>query len=185
MSSYSSSSASERPTLPPLHTLNLLPKSFNQQGRGRSTYDSYESPSCPRLNVPQRSWPYDRRVSMTSSTSRTPSPTPSDASSSASSSPTSPSKSKLTLIPSSFEDAEAIIVIPPPGAPQIPGMSSVRGVHSKPGQGLLLTGPALELLRHPQRQIAKGTRLHPYRFAGDASRRASRRSSMSSSLSSA
>jgi hypothetical protein len=43
-------------------------------------------------------------------------------------------------------------------------------------------GPALEHFRHPQRQIAKGTRLHPYRFAGD---RTSRRASIASSLSSA
>ncbi|KAJ6557988.1 hypothetical protein B0H19DRAFT_1261555 [Mycena capillaripes] len=167
MSSYSSSS--ERPTLPPLHTLNLLPTSR----REASPYGSYERP-CPRLNVPQYSWSHTRRVSTStsSSTSRTPSPTPSDASSSrsTSSSPTSPSKSKLTLVPSSFADAEAIVVIPPPGATHVPG--------TRPGQGLLLMGPALEHLRHPQRQIAKGTRLHPYRFAG-------RRTSTASSVSSA
>ncbi|KAJ7604001.1 hypothetical protein DFH06DRAFT_1349843 [Mycena polygramma] len=72
--------------------------------------------------------------------------------------PPPPSNTKLTLVPSSFADADAIVVIPPPGTPHVPG--------TRPGQGLLLTGPALERLRHPQRQIAKGTRLHPYRFAG-------------------
>ncbi|KAJ7461744.1 hypothetical protein B0H11DRAFT_2285739 [Mycena galericulata] len=176
MSSYSSS---ERPTLPSLHTLNLLPPACAQRPRGGSPYDSYDRPSCPPLNVPQHSWPYNRRVSTSSSTSRTPSPTPSDTSlSSASSSPTSPSKSKLTLIPSSFEDAEAVIVIPPPGAPASGPQTA----------SLLLMGPALEHLRHPQRQIAKGTRLHPYRFApsGDGTRRiSSRRTSVSSFLSSA
>ncbi|KAJ7666016.1 hypothetical protein DFH06DRAFT_1185652, partial [Mycena polygramma] len=159
-------------SLPSLHTLNLLPASYAQH-RGSSPYDSYERP-CPRFKVPQHSWQRPRRVSTStsSSTARTPSPTPSDASSrtssSLSSSPTSPN-SKLTLVPSSFADADAIVVIPPPGAPHVPG--------TRPGQGLLLTGHALELLRHPQRQIAKGTRLHPYRFAG---RRASNASSLSS-----
>ncbi|KAJ7629355.1 hypothetical protein DFH06DRAFT_1480356 [Mycena polygramma] len=160
-------------SLPPLHTLNLLPASCAQH-RGGSPYDTYERP-CPRLDITQHSWQRPRRVSTstTSSTSRTPSPTPSDASfrtsSSSSSSPTSPSNSKLTLVPSSFADADAIVVIPPPGTPHVPG--------TRPGQGLLLTGPALQLLRRPQRQIAKGTRLHPYRFAG---RRASNASSLSS-----
>ncbi|KAJ7871519.1 hypothetical protein B0H14DRAFT_2570843 [Mycena olivaceomarginata] len=164
MSSYSSSS--ERPTLPPLHTLNLLPASYAQR-RGSSPYDSYERP-CQRFNVPQHSWSRRRvSTSTSSSTSRTPSPTPSDASSTSSTSPSS--SSKLKLVPSSFEDADAIIVIPPPGAPHVPG--------TRPGRGLLLTGPALEHLRHPQRQIAKGTRLHPYRFAG---RRASTASSLPS-----
>ncbi|KAJ7043462.1 hypothetical protein C8F04DRAFT_1072148 [Mycena alexandri] len=161
MSSFSSSSSSsERPTLPPLHTLNLLPPSFAQHCRGDSPYDS-----SPRLHVPKRSWAYPRRVSMSSSssssTSRTPSPSPSDSSSSSSS--TSPTSPKVKLVPCSFADADAVVVIPPPGAP---------------GQGLLLTGPALAHLRHPQRQIAKGTRLHPYRFA------AGRRASMASSVAS-
>ncbi|KAJ6500399.1 hypothetical protein C8R45DRAFT_977512 [Mycena sanguinolenta] len=160
MLSYSSS---ERPTLPPLHTLNLLPASYAQR-RGSSPYDSYERP-CQRLNVPQSSWSRRRVSTSSSETSRTPSPTPSGVSScssaSSNSSPTSPSK-KLTLVPSSFEDAQAIVVIPPPGTP---------------GQGLLLMGPALEHLRHPQRRIAKGTRLHPYRFAG---RRASHESTLPS-----
>ncbi|KAF7360210.1 hypothetical protein MVEN_00749800 [Mycena venus] len=167
MSSYTSSS-SDRPTLPPLHTLNLLPPSYAQR-KGGSPYDSYERP-CQRPYAPQHSWQRTRRVSTStsSSTSRTPSPTPSNASSrtSSSSSTSSPiSPSKLTLIPSSFEDADAVVVVPPPGA------------RSGTSQSLLLTGPALEQLRHPRRQLAKGTRLHPYRFAG---RRASNASSLSS-----
>ncbi|KAJ6472661.1 hypothetical protein DFH09DRAFT_1343872 [Mycena vulgaris] len=76
-----------RPTLPPLHTLNLLPPS------------------------------YRRSDSATPSTSsRSPSPTPSDASvrSSFSTPPTSPSK--LTLIPSSLAAADAVLLVPPPSA---------------------------------------------------------------------
>ncbi|KAJ6542276.1 hypothetical protein B0H10DRAFT_1970588 [Mycena sp. CBHHK59/15] len=163
MSSYTSSS--ERPTLPPLHTLDL-PTPYVQR---RPAYDS----SCPRLNVPHPS-SYHRRVSTSSSsTSRTPSPTPSDASSS---SPTSPSK--IRLVPSSFEDATAILLIPPPDAPYIPGVISVSAPSPegpRSGQGLLLFGSAMERLRHPLRQIAKGARLHPYRVVrvGEGSRRSS------------
>ncbi|KAJ7918473.1 hypothetical protein B0H13DRAFT_2269166 [Mycena leptocephala] len=163
MPSYSSSA--ERPALPPLRTLNLLPTSCAQH-QGGSPYDSYEA-SCPRLHVPQHSWLPSRRVS--TSTSRTPSPTPSDTPSntSSTSSPTSPSNNpKLTLIPSSFADAEAVIVISPPGAPNVPG------------QALLLTGPALKRLRHAQRRLAQGTRVHPYRFGGH---RTFRRASIASS----
>ncbi|KAJ7468036.1 hypothetical protein FB451DRAFT_1177688 [Mycena latifolia] len=130
MASYSASS--ERPTLPPLHTLNLLPSSYRSRP---SPYDSL----CPP--------PHAHRRASTASSSRTPSPTPSDASSNLSSS--SPVSPKLTLVPSSFADADAVLVVPPTGA-------------AKP---LLLTGVALAHLRHPQRQISKGTRLHPYRFA--------------------
>ncbi|KAJ7689398.1 hypothetical protein B0H17DRAFT_1202291 [Mycena rosella] len=135
MSSYTS--ANERPTLPPLHTLNLLPPTYRR-------YDSL----CA-----------GRRASSCTSSSRTPSPTPSDlsssSSSSASSSPLSAyARGKLTLVPSSFADADAVVVVPPPSA-----------ADAKHGKPLLLTGAALAHLRHPQRQIARGTRLHPYRFA--------------------
>ncbi|KAJ7359587.1 hypothetical protein DFH08DRAFT_801370 [Mycena albidolilacea] len=149
MSSLASSS--KRPTLPPLRTLNLLPPSYAQR-QGDSVYDSYDRP-CPTLNVPH----HTRRVSTStsSSTSRTPSPTPSDAgslSSATSSSSSSSSSSKLTLVPcASFEDAEAVVLIPPPG--------------TEGTRGLLLMGPALARLRCPQRPLAKGTRVHPYRIA--------------------
>ncbi|KAJ7204780.1 hypothetical protein GGX14DRAFT_569359 [Mycena pura] len=158
---------SERPTLPALRTLNLLPDSYDCLTYARNP------------NVPHRSWAYPRRVSTTSSsstsTSRTPSPSPSDASSSLS--PVSPAKSaapKLTLVPSSFDDADAVVVIPPPGVPSIPG------ANGRPGQSLLLMGAALAHLRHPQRQIAKGTRLHPYRFAPRATSRRTSSSSLAS-----
>ncbi|KAJ7185776.1 hypothetical protein C8R46DRAFT_1342973 [Mycena filopes] len=141
--------SSGRPTLPPLHTLNLLPAQHHRWG---SRYDH-----LPRLHIPKRTRACPPRVSLSSSsaTSRTPSPTPSDCSSSSTSStstsPTSPHpRSKLRLVPSSFADADAVVVIPPSGAS---------------GQSLLLTGPALARLRSRQRPLAEGTRVHPYRFA--------------------
>ncbi|KAJ7100089.1 hypothetical protein B0H15DRAFT_796783 [Mycena belliarum] len=138
MSAYTA--PSERPTLPSLHTLNLLPPSYHRRA---STYDSL----CQT--------PHTFRRASTASSSRTPSPTPSDASSNLSggSSPSSAVSPKLTLVPSAFDEADAVLVVPPPGH---------GAAGSKP---LLLTGAALAHLRHPQRQIAKGTRLHPYRFA--------------------
>ncbi|KAF7316266.1 hypothetical protein MIND_00145300 [Mycena indigotica] len=127
MSSYAA-----RPTLPSLRALNLLPESHP------TCYDSYE-------HMTQRTWQSHRRVSMSSST-RTPSPSPSDAS-------TQSSPTKLTLVPCAFEEAEAVIVLPPT---------------TKPGKGFLLTGQSLAQLRLPQRQLAKEVRdrMHPYRFSG-------------------
>ncbi|KAJ7605524.1 hypothetical protein DFH06DRAFT_1348654 [Mycena polygramma] len=174
MSSYASSS--ERPTLPPLHTLNLLPgpASYAPRPQSSSAYDSYDR-SCPRLDESQHSWAHARRVSTStsSSSSRMSSPTPSDASSASSSStsPTSFSRdAKLTLVPSSFADAEAVVVVPP------------SDCQSQP-QTLLITGRALANLRQGQRPLAKGTRVHPYRFAHASSR--SRRASSASSVPSA
>ncbi|KAJ7634643.1 hypothetical protein FB45DRAFT_865328 [Roridomyces roridus] len=178
-STYSASS--QRPTLPPLRTLNLLPPSCAKSPREVSHYDLHEHSSRPRLHVPQHSWPHinSRRVSTSSSTtsqSRTPSPTPSDASSSSllsasSSSSCSPYKTsphrKLSLFPSSLEEADAIVVVPADPA----------------AKSLLLTGRAVERLR--QRQIAPhGARLHPYRFCPRTSG-SHRRASVSSSVSSA
>ncbi|KAK7005820.1 hypothetical protein R3P38DRAFT_3214763 [Favolaschia claudopus] len=144
MSSHWSNS-SAGPTLPPLHTLNLLPPSYAQR-RGGSPPDAYD-PSCPRLHVPH----HRRASTSTASSSRTPSPVPSTSSSSAS--------QKLTLIPSSMEDADAVVLVPSPDAPAIPG--------TRPGQSLLLTGPSIEQFRGSggSRSVPKGTRLHPYRFA--------------------
>ncbi|KAJ7064959.1 hypothetical protein C8F01DRAFT_1128931 [Mycena amicta] len=145
------SSYAERPTLPPLHTLNLLPESYLP----RRTYDSYDP--MARLHVPHRSWQSHRRVSTSSSSTRTPSPSPSDASTS--SSPSKPNAAKLTLIPCSFEDADAVIVVP----------SSGKALPDN--KGFLLTGQALTQLR--QRTMPKDVRMHPYRFTPSGSRRTS------------
>nr|GAT52595.1 predicted protein [Mycena chlorophos] len=131
-------SYAERPTLPPLHTLNLLPASYESRRRTTTPYDSYEP-----MND---SWQSRRRVSTCSST-RTPSPSPSD------SSTLSSPGNKVTLVPcASIDEADAVIVVPtvPDG-----------------GKGFLVTGHALAQLRLPQRQLAKDVRarMHPYRFS--------------------
>lgn len=159
------SSASVRPTLPPLHTL-CLPRGKTQLPRVDALHDSYElKRQIPRLRMPsQHSHSrQNRQVSISSSmSSRTPSPTPSPLSSS--SSPTSGGQStKFRLVPTTFEHADAIVVIPAPDAPHVHPLSGVTDL-KQPAQPLLLVGPALQRLRQPQRQLAKGARLHPYRI---------------------
>ncbi|OAX41287.1 hypothetical protein K503DRAFT_863983 [Rhizopogon vinicolor AM-OR11-026] len=153
------SSASVRPTLPPLHTLDL-PRGKTQLPPIDELYDSHEfKRQVPRLHIPTHQ---NRHVSISSSTSsRTPSPTPS---------PFSPSRpstaggkcTKIRLVPTTFEHADAIVLVLPPDAPHMYPLSGITNL--KPAQPLLLVGPALQHLRHPQRQIAKGARLHPYRI---------------------
>ncbi|KIM70495.1 hypothetical protein SCLCIDRAFT_1206636 [Scleroderma citrinum Foug A] len=61
---------------------------------------------------------------------------------------------KVRLVPTSIENADAVVVIPPP--PTVP--------HACQAQPLLLVGPALQRFRQPNRQLAKGSRVHPYRI---------------------
>jgi len=171
----------ERPTLPPLHTLDLpFPISRKPRLAGTSGSELHERQSCQRLHVP-RQLPYERRLSMSSSTSsRTPSPTPSESSSgyqSSHSSQSRPTRNSMRLVPSSFDDADAVLVIPPPNAPYVPTSLSSPLPCPAPssGQALLLTGPSLDHFRQPLRQVAKGARVHPYRIVREGDSSASRR----------
>ncbi|KAG1898470.1 uncharacterized protein F5891DRAFT_1190853 [Suillus fuscotomentosus] len=131
-------SASVRPTLPPLHTLNLP--------RGEIVH--------PRIDA--KSKPQNRRVSISSSaSSRTPSPTPSPPSSSRSSIFGS-QPVKFRIVPTTFEHANAMIVIPDPDAPHVHPLSGA--VLEQPAPNLFLVGPAFQCVRQLQRQIAKGIR---------------------------
>ncbi|KAJ7594933.1 hypothetical protein C8J56DRAFT_1044650 [Mycena floridula] len=112
---------SSRPTLPSLSSLDLLP---------RKPYDS------------TRTYERSRQCSVSSTLSRTPSPTPSCLSTSSSRSETA-----FRLVPSTLDDATAIIL--------------VRSLKEQP---LLLVGPSVERYRQPQRPLAKGARIHPYRL---------------------
>ncbi|KAH7886985.1 hypothetical protein F5I97DRAFT_1088608 [Phlebopus sp. FC_14] len=160
--------ASARPTLPPLHTLDL-PRGKTQLPRIHELYDlddlSYQT---SRLHLPDL--PYQRQtrqVSVSSSTSsRTPSPTPSPTDGTIRPSiPMSSGKpsSKMRLIPTTLENADAVVVIPPADAQHIPPLFGIPPTKQGP-QTLLLVGPALQYLRHPQRRLAKGARVHPYRI---------------------
>lgn len=77
--------------------------------------------------------------------------------------PTSNVDSRYRLVRSTFENADAVLIVPPPSAPFVPPLSSIA--RAPKGQGLLLVGEAMhQHLRHPQRNLAKGARMHPYRI---------------------
>ncbi|KAG1747405.1 hypothetical protein EDB19DRAFT_304343 [Suillus lakei] len=158
------SSASVRPTLPPLHMLDL-PRGNTQLPRIDAPNDSYElKRQIPRLHMPSQyaHSRQNRQVSISSSTSsRTPSPTPSPVSSSRSF--TGGRSTKFRLVPTTFEHADAVVITPAPDAPHVHPLSGITNLKQR-AQPLLLVGPALQRLRQPQRQIAKGARLHPYRI---------------------
>ncbi|KAF9467841.1 hypothetical protein BDZ94DRAFT_1318390 [Collybia nuda] len=172
--------APERPTLPPLHTLDLPnPTSMKPRLHGAQLrhefYDQY-----PRYNI--------RQVSdSSSSTSRTSSPTPSiSPMSGAHALPSLPSNRRQTVLfyPCSLEEADAALLIPPPSAPYVPRVSDLgtsSPFQQKQNKCLLLTGPRLDELRRPGRQLAKGARIHPYRLAmrGNTTRRLSESSMQS------
>ncbi|KAK7464499.1 hypothetical protein VKT23_006668 [Stygiomarasmius scandens] len=181
------SSREDRPVLPPLHTLAL--PTFPAQTRlpGVHALNATHDPdSRPRLSSPfVHHQPTQRQCSISSSTSsRTPSPSPSDSSSSASTSafPSTPftpltpgssaGRSKMRLIPSTLEDADAVVVVPPQSFydESNPTASLLDAKASGKGKALLLVGPALRHLRHPQRQIAKGARIHPYKIERTAAK---------------
>lgn len=167
-----------RPTLPSLHTLDLPTLSPTRPGSSTMPYALYDN---GRHSQPHR--PRARQFS--TSSSRTPSPPLSDTTNketplmtpTAATFPHMLPQSKrldLRLIPcTSIDDADAVVLVPP------------RSL-TEQNQALLLVGPALNQLRHPQRQIAKGARIHPYKFARRSDRTPMRRSiSSSSSITSA
>ncbi|KIJ62141.1 hypothetical protein HYDPIDRAFT_114997 [Hydnomerulius pinastri MD-312] len=160
-------SASARPTLPPLHTLDL-PRGNVQLPRIHELYDLDDlSRQTAHLHIPSSlSYGRQRRqLSISSSTtSRTPSPSPTceptpclRPSTNTPASASYPAQ-KIRLVPTTFENADAVVLISPPKAP-----------HMTQPQPLLLVGPALQRLRQPQRQLAKGARLHPYRIVRGSS----------------
>ena len=86
---------------------------------------------------------------------------------------------KFRLVPCPLDIADAVILVPSPNSyypiPNLPNYVPRTG-H---GQGLLLVGPALQQIRQPQRQLAKGARIHPYRVVrGEHNTQNSRRSSI-------
>ncbi|KAF9078687.1 hypothetical protein BDP27DRAFT_1412636 [Rhodocollybia butyracea] len=138
-------STSERTTLPPLRAVaNPVPVRLPGIEHIHSLNDLPCSSRTLPSNVSYR--PSTRKFSTSSSAtteSRSPSPSLSDASSYGASKPF------MRLVPSDMANAEAVVVVPPPGPDS-----------QKP---LLLIGPALSLINHPKRRIARGARIYPYR----------------------
>ncbi|KAG6841497.1 hypothetical protein C0991_010355 [Blastosporella zonata] len=195
--------SNERPIFPPLHSLGLLNPS---SGANDYLDESYDNATCPRLHIPQ--WRHSRQVS--TATSRSSSPTLFEISSTSRlSSPAtddgmlvpptpvlsiSPLSSRaptfnappnapplrFRLEPCSLGEAQAVLLVPPPSAPFIP--SSSMPTPQQKQQALLLLGSSLEYFRQPQRQLAKGARVHPYRIT-PSQRKDFRRSSGSTPMS--
>ncbi|KAJ4490114.1 hypothetical protein J3R30DRAFT_3419204 [Lentinula aciculospora] len=154
---FSTFTTSEAATLPPLRPV-TTPVSVRLPGieHIHSLPDQCPSRTIP-LYAPHASVPLPRRFSTSSSItneSRSPSPSSSDSSISPSyrSTLTAPGQHGqpfMRLVPTDMAHAEAVVVVPPPGPES-----------QKP---LLLIGPALKLVNHPQRRIAHGARVYPYR----------------------
>ncbi|EAU89556.1 hypothetical protein CC1G_02445 [Coprinopsis cinerea okayama7 len=189
---------SERPTLPSIHTLDLpfVPKAS-------SSYDT-SGKSDRDIWAPRSRYAHGLRKSSTSSSttsmSRSPSPSypssraSSPASSSASSDsffPSPPTSAtmpagQVRLVPCSFEEANAIIVMPTTSTNSAP--SSTGKTSQQQQQPLLLVGSAMQQyvkLRHPQREMSKNARVHPYKIMPSNGGSLSRRSSVASLVSNA
>ncbi|KNZ78664.1 hypothetical protein J132_10769, partial [Termitomyces sp. J132] len=69
---------------------------------------------------------------------------------------------RFRLEPCTLAEAQAIVLVPPPSAPFIPSSSMPQPPQKQ--QALLLLGHSLEYFRQPNRQLAKGARIHPYRI---------------------
>ncbi|KAK0203648.1 hypothetical protein DFS33DRAFT_1383911 [Desarmillaria ectypa] len=166
---------SQRPTLPSIHSLDLLPLCKEVD----STDESQKFPSCPRAMYQNRRM--QRQASISSSTSsRTPSPPPSRHPSL-----TFPAGIRLRLVPCPLDAADAVVVVPPPNAPYIPPLSALQtsAGHAPPSQALFLVGPALQQFRQPHRPLAKGARVHPYRIFRNREVRRSPSASLDSDMS--
>ncbi|KAJ3505706.1 hypothetical protein NLJ89_g7274 [Agrocybe chaxingu] len=166
----------ERPTLPPLHTLNLLPR----PSRANVKYEHHDNLRTVASQMPRTC--HIRQVSSSSShtnASRNASPSPSECDSDISPLETPSKQTKFRLVPCEFAAADAVILVPPPGTSYAGAGYNYVPREGNP-QGLLLVGQALQHVRHPERHIAKGARIHPYRIARSAnsSTGASRRSSV-------
>ncbi|KAF8830388.1 hypothetical protein F5879DRAFT_992007 [Lentinula edodes] len=154
-------STSELATLPPLRPVATpMPVRLPGIEHIHSLPDPRPSRTIP-LYAPHASVPIPRKFSTSSSiTNESRSPSPSLSSPSSSSSPTLVNPNHgltstqrgqpfMRLVPTDMAHAEAVVVVPPPGPES-----------QKP---LLLIGPALKFINHPQRRIARGARVYPYR----------------------
>lgn len=87
----------------------------------------------------------------------------------------------FSLVLTSFDKANAFVVVPP-AQPYVPGISNLSRAKastistrpkSRRNQALLLVGPAVEHLRQSRMRIAKGARIHPYCIVSNARRNTS------------
>jgi len=164
-----------RPTLPSIHTLNL--PSLSRSSHRNVKYDNHDNLRRNSINAMH---PHERQVSTSSfhtSASRNTSPSPSDIDSDGdTTSPSTPQgPTKFRLVPCPLEEAEAIILISnQPIRPQPSNYTPRQGKE----HSVLIVGPSLQRFRNPQRPLAKGARIHPYRIVRGSKTSESRRSSV-------
>ncbi|OCH89200.1 hypothetical protein OBBRIDRAFT_32973 [Obba rivulosa] len=179
-----------RPTLPSIHTLSL--PDIRRRPKVDDLNDFDDLPT-QRISRPRALYARPRNPSVSSevsSSSRASSPT--DTLPSAVPSFPFPG-SNFSLVPTTFEHANAVVVVPPPSLlPASDGSYRSRSPTpatptspvdtARRGKAFLVVGQAMEQLRHSQRRLAQGARVHPYRIVARApnSRRASTSSSASS-----
>ncbi|KDR80054.1 hypothetical protein GALMADRAFT_265248 [Galerina marginata CBS 339.88] len=146
-----------RPTLPSIHTLNL--PSLSRSSHRNVKYETHDN----LRRTPTNAMHHERQVSTSSShtsISRNTSPSPSPLSDVDSDGETTP-QTKFRLVPCPLEVAEAIIVVSDePITSQRPNYAPQQGK----GQSILIVGPSVQRFRNPQRPLAKGSRIHPYRI---------------------
>ncbi|EMD35308.1 hypothetical protein CERSUDRAFT_124656 [Gelatoporia subvermispora B] len=188
MASQSSQSNDARPTLPSIHTLALL--DIRRRRPVMDDLNDLDDLRTPRISRPLSSHLRPRNASISSEIT----------SSSRSSSPTERAPIALPSFPfpgtnfclvrTTFEQANAIVVVPPLLlSPVSEDSSRSRSLSptsptetARRGKAFLVVGEAMEQLRHSQRRLSKGARVHPYRIVprGAGSRRASTSSAASS-----
>ena len=85
----------------------------------------------------------------------------------------------FSLVLTTFENANAFVVVPAP-QPYVPGISNLSRTNSsvsssrtksRRNQAFLLIGPAVENFRRSRTRVTKGTRVHPYRIVSNTQRR--------------
>ncbi|TFK25309.1 hypothetical protein FA15DRAFT_364992 [Coprinopsis marcescibilis] len=180
----------ERPTLPSIHTLDLpfmskAPVESHESYRQSSRSSKHHANAMRKVSTSSSNTSASRSPSPCyASSSRESSPTASVVSSSSTSSTSSRSSTasnrQVRLVPCSFDEADAIIVVPSSASFTLP----IPSPSTPPGQPLLLVGAAMQsFVRHPQRETSKSARVHPYRIVPTAGSTHSRRSSVASMVS--
>ncbi|EED85077.1 predicted protein [Postia placenta Mad-698-R] len=173
MASFVPSQTDSRPTLPPLHALGLPdPRNTYELPGAHDSYDPHVQLQAAveqmQLNdsQTQRST-YHGRVRQASVSSTTSSCTTSSRSSSpvAGSLPY-PISDRISFKRTTFEDANAMMIVIPE-VPPVPPLPGTPRTASNPAPGVwVVTGPAVELFRrHPERPVSKAARIHPYRIS--------------------
>ncbi|KZT64559.1 hypothetical protein DAEQUDRAFT_814910 [Daedalea quercina L-15889] len=157
-----------RPSLPPLHTLGLpYPLVRPEQPAGYDSYDSNDrlSPEATQA-YRNRPWARGRQSSVSSTTSSctalSRSGSPSDSRSIA------PSPEGFTLLLTTMDKANALIVVPQvPSVPQLPSpppSPSCTPPSSRNIRPLLITGPMVAHFKQNHTRISQVARMHPYRM---------------------